>query len=94
MWTSGKEKEEEQKAEEKTTRRDEEIKKLEEFVAIGDKFKYLGVDMVVSGHSDWNISMYDIFRYPCLKARYVNKLGEIKNIKFDYDELKTLKFES
>ena len=90
MWPFKKKKAEEEKPDWRT----EAIKEMKEFRAKGDKFRYLGVEMLVYAHVDiFNSPYFSTYR-PCLKASYVNKLGEIKMINFDYDELDTLKKEN
>lgn len=45
-------------------------------VAIGDRFKYLGVNMVCCRH--WSCP----YEFPVVVAEYVTKRGEIKQIVF------------
>lgn len=64
---------------------------LREFRGVGEKFTYLGVEMVVTGHYDLSLGLYgalDII--PSLNADYVNKNGEIKSVSFSPIELNTL----
>jgi len=78
----------------------EAIEKLKEFRQLGEKFTYLGVTVVVTGHSKAIIDGYSHYpvprlgREPTLMGDYVNALGEIKKISFAYEELPTLKAEN
>ena len=79
----------------------EAIEKLKEFRQLGEKFTYLGVTVVVTGHSKAIIGGYSpdylmprLGREPTLMGDYVNALGEIKKISFAYEELPTLKAEN
>lgn len=63
------------------------VEELKKFRARGDKFRYQGVEMLVYAHSD-------CYCQPSLRTTYVNKLGDIKFLNFDYDELDILKKEN
>ena len=72
------------------------LKEFKEFRGMGDKFKYLGIEMTVCGYksSDYEKGI-DIFTInPQLKADYVDKNGNINSLLFDYDELETIKAEN
>ena len=65
-------------------------KEIADFREIGKRFYYLGVEMIVTGHRDIIFAGYNISCIPCIKADYVNKHGEIKQIQFYYKELDNL----
>jgi hypothetical protein len=79
---------------EKPDRKEKLVEELKQFRAKGEKFKYLGVEMIVTGHKELFIAPYCCTYFPCIKASYVNKQGDIKNVQFDYDELEVLKKEN
>lgn len=57
-------------------------------VAVGERFKYLGITMVCSRH--WEFP-YD---FPVVVAEYVNKSGEIKHATFCPTDWRSLKSEN
>lgn len=72
----------------------EKVKELREFRAIGDKFKYLGVEMIVFAHHYSYASVDGPTYRPLLRANYVNKEGDIRIIEFEYEELDAVKREN
>lgn len=79
---------------EKPDLREKQIEELKQFRGKGEKFNFLGVEMIVYAHHYQFISQYYCNYRPCLRANYVNKHGDIKNADFDYDELDALKKEN
>ena len=47
-------------------------------IAVGERFKYLGVDMVCSRHYDYVLE----FPFPVIVAEYLSGHGEIKQVTF------------
>lgn len=61
---------------------------------MGEKFNYLGVEMIVTNHSRM-VSGYDyIGLIPSLQADYVDNNGILHNVSFGYHELVGLKNEN
>ena len=65
-------------------------KEVVNFRKIGEKFYYLGIEMLVTGHQDVFFNGYGLAFIPCIKADYINRHGEIKQIQFAYKELNSL----
>jgi len=61
--------------------------RLQEFRKVGEEFNYLGVEMIVTGHSYFVSGEIGFHDWPSLCADYANKRGEIKHITFGMDEL-------
>lgn len=95
MWFEKKKTEEEPKKEkswEETA-----MEEIKSFRDIGEKFNYLGVEMMVTGHFDvhFPLNVYDSLRIkPCLKVDYVTKNGEIKGGTFYVKDLPMLRKEN
>jgi len=71
-------------------KRADKIRQLREFRDIGERFTYLGRDMVVTAHYrivSCGFSMHPVFG---ISADYVNDIGDIKQISFSMSELQTL----
>lgn len=64
--------------------------KVMAFRQVGEKFHYLGVEMIVTGHSDIVATPFGVLKNPCIKADYVDKHGKIRQIRFDPGKLKGL----
>jgi len=61
------------------------IQAFKDFRDIGDRFTYLGIDMIVT---DYYLKFSDVrLRVATLQADYVNKEGSIANIFFSIHEL-------
>lgn len=73
-------------------RYEKEIAEIKKFRDIGEKFNYLGLDMIVLSHSYREIDMEygSWYSTPKLRAKYVNAAKEIVIAKFDYEELPAL----
>lgn len=78
----------------KVDRTQEYIDELRAFRAIGEKFNYLGVTIICTGHSDLDLCGLNIIVRPVLKGDYKNDKGEINPISFSYRELPALKAEN
>jgi len=63
------------------------IGELRKFRAIGEKFNYMGIEMIVESHVD--MVKYIGF-IPYLTAAYKNNNGELKHAYFKYSELPAL----
>ena len=69
----------------------EAIDRLKAFKDIGEKFNYLGVEMIVTHHHEISLGLnYGIDLIATLKADYRNNLGEIKSVSFSPGELPAL----
>ncbi len=90
MWPFKKEELETQEADCQQERIDE----LKAFKNIGEKFNYLGVTIIVTGHSELEVYRHGVDLIPTLKGDYINGKGEIKPISFDYRELPALQAEN
>lgn len=54
---------------------------------IGKKFKYLDVNMIITHNYQW---IAGIGQVKAVRADYVNKHGDIKNVVFDQNEIKNV----
>lgn len=70
------------------------IDELKSFRCIGEKFNYLGVTIIVTGHSELYSIGLSLGRRPMLSGNYKNEKGEIKDISFSYRELPGLQAEN
>lgn len=70
------------------------IDELRAFRDIGEKFNYMGVEIIVTGHYEAVPCGFGIIFEACLKGDYKTDQGEIKNISFDHSELEALKAEN
>jgi len=64
------------------------IKEIEDFRKDGEKFKYMGVEMIKTGNM--YLSGFYLDPTPCIHADYVDKNGVIHNATFNYSELDVL----
>jgi hypothetical protein len=69
-------------------------KSMGEFKAVGERFRFLGVDMLVMQDSTVDNYRSIISVYPCLVCRYVDKRGELRDAKFYFRDLPALIAES
>ena len=71
------------------------IENLKAFRKLGEKFNYLGVTIIVTGHHELELGVgYRLNLRPVLKGDYKNDKGEIKSISFAYRELPALQAEN
>jgi hypothetical protein len=70
------------------------IDELVAFRKIGEKFNYMGVEIIVTSHKKLIPAGFCFVWEPCLSGDYKNNQGEIKSISFDYSELEALKAEN
>ena len=66
------------------------IEELKAFRDIGEKFNYMGVEIIVTHHYKIHMSIYSRSVIPILTGDYANNLGEIKAISFSHHELPNL----
>lgn len=66
----------------------EQIEELKLFRDIGEKFNYLGIEMIVTGHVRMTVAGQGTF--PILSANYVSNDGIVQNIEFTIDRLPVL----
>lgn len=78
----------------KVNRTQECIAELRAFKDIGEKFNYLGVTIICTGHSKIDFYGTRVSVRPTMKGDYKNDKGEIKAISFGYRELPALKAEN
>ena len=91
MWTFKKKETEEPKIDRTLICIDE----LNAFRKLGEKFNYLGVTIIVTGHHELEMGVgYGLNVRPVLKGDYKNYNGEIKPISFAYRELPALQAEN
>ena len=90
MWPFKKKTKEEENNQSWEKEKDLRIKEIESEFPIGKRFRYLGVDMIVSGHHQfWPY----VGKIPGVNAQYADAHGVIKKIEFGYVEYKALKAE-
>lgn len=58
------------------------FKEISEFVPIGGRFRYLGIDLVCIAHSKWEAVGWGVMSRPVLIAEYVSARGEIERKEF------------
>ena len=58
------------------------IAKMIEWRKIGETFKYLGREFVVTSHCDYVVGIYFITAVPLLKADYCDDIGVIHQMQF------------
>jgi len=58
------------------------VDKFKSFRDIGQKFNYLGIEMIVVSHSKWLPTISTAERIPCLVAEYVGLKKEIVSVYF------------
>ena len=81
--------------EQETERKKEQIEAIKDFRDIGEKFKYLGVEIIVTHHYSRSYHPYKgIIITPELSGDYVTANGELKKVCFSFSELGTLKSEN
>ncbi len=68
------------------------IAEIEAFRKDGEKFKYMGVEMIKTGNMRY--AGYFLDPTPCIHANYVDKNGVIRSVTFSYSELEVLKNEN
>ena len=66
------------------------VKALKDFREIGAKFNYLGVTMIVTGHSYMYFDGHHFCLVPNLTADYVDNSGRVRNGSFSIHELPAL----
>ena len=70
----------------------EEIKELREFRDVGEKFNYIGIEMMVVSHCLYFLGSKS--KHPLLTCVYKNNNGEIRSMEFNYHELNSLRSEN
>lgn len=78
----------------KVNYRQQAINRLKAFKKIGDKFNYLGVDMIVTAHSELRLSPIGADVIPVLVCDYKDLLGKIQVVRFSPHELPALEAEN
>tara|TARA_R100001198_G_C5075741_1_gene119710 strand:- start:16 stop:297 length:282 start_codon:yes stop_codon:yes gene_type:complete len=66
------------------------IDNFRSFRGVGERFKYLGVEMIVTSHCKTEFTGVKNITYALLTCDYKNDIGEIKLISFSPSELNTL----
>lgn len=69
---------------------DKAIAALKGWRDIGDEFTYLGRTMIVTAHSSFLVAGWMIGIIPCIKARYVDANGVMRDAMFNVLECKAL----
>jgi hypothetical protein len=71
---------------------EEKIAELKEFCPTGESFKYLGVTVTAVSHFtfDYSFENCQTRKIPKLYCRYVDAAARIREMYFEYFELKTL----
>ena len=67
-----------------------EIDKFKGFRGIGERFNYIGVEMIVTSHQKTEFTGVNYTNYAWLTCDYKNEIGDIKVISFAPYELNTL----
>jgi len=67
------------------------IRRVRDFKAIGDTFTYLGIEMIVTSHSQMTSMGEELAG---LVANYKTKNDEIKQIRFSIQEIDALRAEN
>jgi hypothetical protein len=66
------------------------IDNFRSFRGVGERFKYLGIEMIVTSHCKTGFTGMNTCTYALLTCDYKNDIGEIKIISFSPSELDTL----
>ena len=67
--------------------RKKQISEMKAFRSVGQKFNYLGVEIMVTDHCSIEDTGLGFLIKPELQGNYVNNSGEIVGISFDYKDL-------
>jgi hypothetical protein len=68
----------------------ETIDELKAFREVGEKFNYMGIEMIVESHCQYTIDG----AFPRIYAAYKNSMGELKHAQFVRAELPALQAEN
>ena len=69
----------------------EELKNFKKFRDVGQKFSYMGIEMIVEGYYVDNVGgVYGNFSKAVLESAYVTRRGKLERVLFKYEHLPAL----